>query len=189
MSPFFSSLVIRTLGYAWTSGVRFSHSLTDNKRCTFCNDGPEKLPHIISCPQLLIPLLHAINEELETRNVNYRVPPFSNDPSILLPLLIPPSPSSHAHLLLLACACDLFHSTKLLHFRSSEARASFIRGRVQIIGEKIWEQSGNSFTLTFLVPTPSLAGGGVVACGLGLPLFSCPLAPPTCESPSAGGVV
>ena len=89
---------------------------------------------------LLIPPIDAINEELETRNVNYRVPPFSNDLSILLSILIPPSPSSHAHLLLIACACDLFHSAKLLHFRSSEARASFIRGRVKIIGENFGEK-------------------------------------------------
>ena len=33
MSPHFSSLVVRTFAYAWTTGTRFSHSITDCKNC------------------------------------------------------------------------------------------------------------------------------------------------------------
>ena len=143
-SPFFSSLVIRTLAYAWSTGVRFSNCVSDLRPCPFCPHGPESLPHIISCPCLLAPLRVSLNKVLVSKAVNFSIPePNFSNRSHIFSCLLPYSPISAAHLLLIAGACDSFHASRFLHFCSGEARDAFINDRVNILcdkpGKKFWK--------------------------------------------------
>ena len=145
-SPFFSSLVLRTLAYAWTTGARFHNSKTDVGVCPFCSLGTESLTHIIACPSLLSPLREAVNSELFGRGVNYHIPPLSwDDPSGVFLSLLPNPPSSAAHFIFLACACDAFHAAKDIRFLSTHAKDAFIKNRVRLctkkIGSKFWKNA------------------------------------------------
>ena len=54
-SPFFASLVIRTLAYAWTTGARFSNSITDIGKCPFCKFGLKNSPTLFPAPNFFPP--------------------------------------------------------------------------------------------------------------------------------------
>ena len=142
-SPFFASLIIRTLAFGWTIGTRFSNSLTDLSRCPFCQVGPQNLGHLIACPSLLRPLTKAINKELRARGLSFRVPDadFDDLPSIFHSLF-PSSPSSPAPLLLMACACDAFQGARNFTFGSRLSLSIFLDARVKLLfkkfGGKFW---------------------------------------------------
>ena len=137
-SPFLASLIVRTLAYAWTTGVRFTHSVTDRGCCPFCSRPPETLPHILSCKLLLLPLRDALNSELRNRGFsNVLCDLSSEDASGILRKMIPLRPASPCCLLLLASACDMFHSAKNVSFLSKAARIAFIKSRVHIFAQKL----------------------------------------------------
>ena len=143
-SPFFASLIVRTLAYAWTTGVRFSQSVTDKGCCPFCSKPPETLPHILSCKMLLLPLRDALNSELRSRGFSTVLRNLSSEDACgILRILIPARPASPCCLLLLASACDLFQSAKNVSFLSKAARIAFIKSRVHIfaknLGPKFWK--------------------------------------------------
>ena len=142
-SPFFASLIIRTLAFGWTTGTRFSNSKTDLSRCPFCRAGPQKLGHIIACPGLIRPLISAINEDLRARGLIFRVPNIDcDDLSSIFHGLFPPSPSSPAPLLLMACACDAFQGARNFTFGSRLSLHLFLTARVKLLfkklGRKFW---------------------------------------------------
>ena len=142
-SPFFASLIIRTLAFGWITGTRFSNSKTDLSKCPFCHIGPQNLGHIIACPSLLRPLIRAINKELRARGLSYRVPDADcDDLSSIFHSLFPPSPSSPAPLLLMACACDAFQGARNFTFGSRLSLHLFLDARVKLLfkkfGNKFW---------------------------------------------------
>ena len=147
-SPFFSSLVIRTPAYAWSTGVRFSNCVSDLRPCPFCLTGPESLPHILACPCLLTSLRVSLNSMLVTKAVNFSIPePNFRIKSHIFSCLLPQAPVSAAHLLYMAGACDSFHAFRFLNFRSNEARDVFINDRVSIMCDKFGKQKLEKYSL------------------------------------------
>ena len=149
-SPFVASLIVRTLAYAWTTGVRFTHSVTDRGRCPFCDCPPETLPHILCCKALLLPLRDALNSELRSRGLLYVLIDFSSDDANgILRKIIPSSPASPCCLLILAAACDMFHAAKNVTFLSKSACNGFIKSRAHIfaqkLGHKFWKKLSSEF--------------------------------------------
>ena len=142
-SPHFASLIIRTLAFGWTTGTRFSNSLTDLHKCPFCQIGPQNLGHIIACPFLLRPLVKAINKELRSRGLVFILPDADyDDLTSIFHSLFPPSPSSPASLFLMACSCDAFQGAKFFTFGSRLSLSIFLDARVKLLfrkfGSKFW---------------------------------------------------
>ena len=105
-SPFFAGLIIRSLAYAWTTGAKFANCPSDLQVSPFCKKAPQALPHILSCRAFLRPLREVVNSLLKAKGVAYSIPNFDfDDLSEVVSVLIPPLPTSPAHLLFLAAAC------------------------------------------------------------------------------------
>ena len=180
-SPFFASLIIRTLAYAWTTGTRFSNSLSDNLKSPFCDFGPQRLPHIISCPKLLSPLLLAINSELKHRGIHYCFDESGiHSRNDLLPLLFPVSPSSPLPLLPMALSCDMFNCAKSLTFSSSMALNAFVKDRVPIACDKFGHEFWDSCfgTLVLLAGLADVVGDAIFSLLLLSPILSLLQLPP-----------
>ena len=101
----FASLIVRTMAYAWSTGVIFSNCLSDLRSCPFCPYGPESLPHIIACPGLLVPLRDSLNALLAAKAVNFSIPELDLSNKVnLFSCLLPSVPTSAAHLMFMAGA-------------------------------------------------------------------------------------
>ena len=152
-SPFFAGLVLRTLVYGWTTGTRFSNSVSARK-CPYCNIEPERLSHLLTCPSMISLLAKEVNKLCSAHGVFFGFPIHDSDAlNEWLPLLLPVSPTSHAHLLLLALSFDLFHATKEFSFLSNDALAGFICSRVQLSGRKFGKKFWASLSTRFPFPS------------------------------------
>ena len=142
-SLFFADLIIRTLAYAWTTGARFANCISDLQICPFYKKALQALRQILGCSSFSTPLRVAVNSILQAKDVAYVIPLFDfDDLSEVVSVLIPPLPTSPAHLLLLAAACDCFHAARHIHFSEDRALHKLINSRVLILashlGNKFW---------------------------------------------------
>ena len=132
------TLIIRTLGYAWTTGARFSHGVSDTSKCPFCKVGSENLPHIISCPSLIIPILVASNSVLRSRGLLFQADVHINrDPYSILSVLLPQPCINVAQLFPLAAVCDVFQASKGFSFSNDLVCQRFIFNRVSLFADRL----------------------------------------------------